>query len=129
MMVTFNVIILITLIVAIPPTIAALYAIWSGAENKKQIKVIHMIMNSRLDELITLIKAESYAEGFGVAEKEGADKVIDVAKDIARAEDAAKIAIAKAEDTAAAAAAFAKEDSCATQKKLNELLELFMKKN
>lgn len=46
----------VALIVTVPPTLLALLTL-------RQVKVVHKIMNSRLDELVNLTRKDAHAEG------------------------------------------------------------------
>lgn len=46
----------VALIVTVPPTLLALLTL-------RQVRVVHKIMNSRLDELVNLTRKDAHAEG------------------------------------------------------------------
>jgi hypothetical protein len=60
--------ILVTIFVAIPPTIGIIIAIILGFQNKANIQEIHLSINSRLDEWLKMTKLASFAEGFKSSE-------------------------------------------------------------
>ena len=54
---------IIALIAATPPTAAALASLFVSWRNRKNIQVIHLQINSRMDELIKASKGQSRSEG------------------------------------------------------------------
>lgn len=64
--------IICTLIAAIPPSAIALLAWLSSRKNKAAIQLVHLQINSRMDELLAASKQASRAEGVvaGAAGKE-----------------------------------------------------------
>lgn len=56
------------MIVAIPPTLAALCSLLVNITNKKRLDDLHIMVNSRLDELLKQKGIASFSEG----EKQGA---------------------------------------------------------
>jgi hypothetical protein len=65
--------ILATLFVAAPPTIAAVYAAIVSRHNAVQIQEVHLSMNSRFDEWMRLAKLASFAEEIKAAEIKAAE--------------------------------------------------------
>ena len=55
--------IIIALIITIPPTITSLVAVYLAVKSNKAIKEVHLVMNSRLDQLLKSSNAEARAEG------------------------------------------------------------------
>ncbi len=51
------------LIVAVPPTILALGSLVRSIKNGKDIKEVHLMINSRMDDLLKLTKSASFAAG------------------------------------------------------------------
>lgn len=55
--------IIVALIAAVPPTIAAVASLLASRKNKEKIDVLHVRLNSRLDEMIEIVKKSSVAQG------------------------------------------------------------------
>ena len=55
--------ILVALIAATPPTIAAVWAIISSKKNGVKIQEIHLSINSRMDELLEATKIAARSQG------------------------------------------------------------------
>lgn len=55
--------VIIAVIVAIPPTIAAIAAFLVSLRNSQKADAIHLLMNSRLDELLSATKILAHAQG------------------------------------------------------------------
>ena len=51
------------IIVAIPPTLMGVAAIIASLRNAKKIEQVHLLINSRVTELLALTKSSSFAEG------------------------------------------------------------------
>jgi 5-enolpyruvylshikimate-3-phosphate synthase len=69
--------IVISLFIAIPPTIGIIFSILIGIKNTNKIHAIHIDMNSRFDEWMEMVKTASFAEGVKSVkdtQKENVDK-------------------------------------------------------
>jgi hypothetical protein len=65
----------VALIAATPPTIVAFGALYTSVLNHTKIGQLHVIVNSRLTELLTETRIASHAQGKeeGIAESKGAE--------------------------------------------------------
>lgn len=61
----------VALIAAAPPTLAALATMVGNIRNGRKLKELHVIVNSRLTELLAASKAASHAEGKAEGRIEG----------------------------------------------------------
>ena len=55
--------VIVAMLVAIPPTLVAMAALIASLRNGKKTDAIHVLMNSRLDELLAATRRSSHAEG------------------------------------------------------------------
>lgn len=55
--------IVISIITAVPPTLAAIFAWMVARKNTRKIQEIHVSLNSRLSQLLDLTAASSHAQG------------------------------------------------------------------
>jgi hypothetical protein len=55
--------ILLAVIISIGPTIAAIAALLAALKNRKQIEEVHLLINSRMNELLSKSRDASFAEG------------------------------------------------------------------
>ncbi len=63
----------VALIVAIPPTLAAVAALIVSTKNRAETKEVHLSLNSRLDQLIKVTRSDAIHEG-RKAESDDRDK-------------------------------------------------------
>lgn len=52
-----------TIVVAVIAAIPSAYAAWLGRHNSSKIAEVHLLINSRMSELMTAAKVGAYAEG------------------------------------------------------------------
>lgn len=55
--------IIVALIISVPPSLVALIGLYYGRKNNKDIREVHLSINSRMDDLLKAAKGESKAEG------------------------------------------------------------------
>ena len=53
----------LALITAAPPTLVAVVTLAVSLSSRRQVKIIHHLMNNRLDELLTATRLLSHAQG------------------------------------------------------------------
>jgi hypothetical protein len=81
---------IVALITALPPTIAALFSAWLSSRNARTIAAIHVDINSRMTEFLAAKAQASHAEG----KLEGIDHAETKAAD-AKVADAKAVALAQ----------------------------------
>lgn len=62
------------IIIAVPPTLAALSSLFVSLVNRKKLQTVHLAMNGRLDELLAITRTLAHTEGMAAQRKKDRER-------------------------------------------------------